>query len=81
MAAPTPELPRFTLDGPGLRVLVTSRCVEQTGSPSCHPGRDMRKSHADRGVTQHDFNIVATGIKPLPYSPGVPDQEFGRGLS
>ena len=81
MAAPTPKLPRFTLDGPGLRVLVTSRCVEQTGSPRCHPGRDMRKSHADRGVTQHDVNIVATGIKPLPYSLGLPDQEFGTELS
>lgn len=42
------------------------------------PGRDMRKSHAHMEVTQREFDIVTTKIKPSPYHLNLPKRDFGE---
>lgn len=38
----------------------------------------MRKSHAHVEVTQREFDIVTTTIKPSPYHLNLPKRDFGE---
>ncbi len=62
----------------GFKFLVTAWSIEQTGGPSCYPGRDMRESHAHLSVSEHEFDIVATEIAATLYHVGVPQPEHGE---
>lgn len=59
----------------GFKFLVTAWSIEQSGGPSCYPGRDMRESHAHLYVTENDLDIVATEIAATLYHVGVPKRE------
>ena len=56
----------------GFKFLVTAWSIEQTGGPSCYPGRDMRESHAHLHVTEAEFDVVKTEIAATLYHVGVP---------
>ena len=62
----------------GFKFLVTAWSIEQTGGPSCYPGRDMRESHAHLFVSQEEFDIVATEIAATLFHVGVPQPEHGE---
>jgi hemoglobin len=59
----------------GFKFLVTAWSVEQTGGPKCYPGRDMRESHAQLNVSEHDFDVVALEIAATLSYLGVPKAE------
>ena len=59
----------------GFKFLVTAWSVEQTGGPRCYPGRDMKESHAELGVSEHDFDVVALEIAATLSYVGVPERE------
>lgn len=59
----------------GFRFLVTAWSIEKTGGPACYPGRDMTAAHADLGVSEHDFDVVALEIAATLSYLGVPPQE------
>ena len=59
----------------GFKFLVTAWSIEETGGPTCYPGRDMRAAHAHLEVTDFEFDIVATEIAATLYHVGVPPQE------
>lgn len=62
----------------GFKFLVTAWSIEQTGGPSCYPGRDMRESHAHLFVSQEEFDIVSGEIAATLYHVGVPQPEHGE---
>lgn len=62
----------------GFKFLVTAWSIEQTGGPSCYPGRDMRESHAHLFVSQEEFDIVATEVAATLFHVGVPQPEHGE---
>jgi len=62
----------------GFKFLVTAWSIEQTGGPSCYPGRDMRESHAHLFVSQEEFDIVYGEIAATLYHVGVPQPEHGE---
>ncbi len=59
----------------GFRFLVTAWSIEKTGGPACYPGRDMTVAHADLGVSEHDFDVVALEIAATLSYVGVPPLE------
>lgn len=59
----------------GFKFLVTAWSVEQTGGPKCYPGRDMKESHAELDVSEHDFDVVALEIAATLSYVGVPERE------
>ncbi len=59
----------------GFKYLVTAWSIEQTGGPTCYPGRDMLESHAHLQVSEFEFDIVAGEIAATLYHVGVPQQE------
>ncbi len=72
-----PEVKRFhdQHGHAGFKFLVTAWSVEQTGGPTCYPGRDMHESHAHLDVSQHDFDVVALEIASTLSYVGVPEKE------
>lgn len=60
---------------PGFKFLVTAWSIEQSGGPKCYPGRDMKESHANLGVTEREFDLVAHEIAATLYHVGVPEKE------
>lgn len=46
----------------GFKFMVTAWSVEETGGPTCYPGRDMHYAHVDMVATEHDFDVVALEI-------------------
>lgn len=60
----------------GFKFLVTAWSVEKTGGPACYPGKDMKRAHADLGVSDHDFDVVALEIRATLSWVGVPPAEL-----
>lgn len=62
----------------GFKFLVTAWSIEQTGGPSCYPGRDMKESHAHLYVEEAEFDVVAGEIAATLWHVGVPAREHGE---
>lgn len=62
----------------GFKFLVTAWSIEQTGGPTCYPGRNMYESHAHLSVSQTEFDIVATEIAATLFHVGVPQPEHAE---